>query len=96
MRGNFGKVSLPESLHQEIEERARSEGRSLAKQIEHSFRIACAVEKLLPVDSVQQIKHGALPCVELLQALAQFAVTHPHAYGNAQRSTKSDQTKGNA
>lgn len=66
----FQQVSLPRQFMSELNEIADAAGRSLAKQIEHSFRIAFAIEKILPSHAVQGLKSGVLPAAELLQGLA--------------------------
>ncbi len=63
-------VSLPRGLAAEVNAAADLSGRSPAKQLEHSFRIAQAIEQLLPTSQVHALKAGALPASQLLAGLA--------------------------
>ncbi|WP_139222995.1 hypothetical protein [Paracidovorax wautersii] len=63
-------VSLPRALAAEVNAVADQAGRSSAKQLEHSFRIAQAIEQILPTATVQALKGGALNGAQLLAGLA--------------------------
>lgn len=63
-------VSLPRALAAEVTAAADLSGRSAAKQLEHAFRIAQAIEQLLPTATVHVLKSGALPVSQLLVGLA--------------------------
>lgn len=63
-------VSLPRTLAAEVTAAADLSGRSAAKQLEHAFRIAQAIEKILPTATVHALKFGALPASQLLAGLA--------------------------
>lgn len=63
-------VSLPRAFAVEVAVMAGLCGRSVAKQLEHSFRIAQAVEQILPSATVHALKSGELPASELLMGLA--------------------------
>jgi len=66
----FQQVSLPRAFVHELNSAADAAGRSAAKQLEHSFRIALAIEQFLPGQTVQALKAGLLPAAELLNGLA--------------------------
>lgn len=63
-------VSLPRALAAEVTAAADLSGRSAARQLEHAFRIAQAIEQLLPTATVHALKSGALPASQLLAGLA--------------------------
>lgn len=63
-------VSIPRALAAEVTAVADQAGRSSAKQLEHSFRIAQAIEQILPTATVQALKSGALTGSQLLMGLA--------------------------
>ena len=65
----FKQISLSVSFLNEVNDSANLAGRSAAKELEHSFRIAQALEHVLPSRSLNALKTGQLPAREMLLGL---------------------------
>ena len=65
----FKQISLAVSFLNEVNDSANLAGRSAAKELEHSFRIAQALEHVLPSRSLNALKTGQLPAREMLLGL---------------------------
>ena len=66
----FKQISFSRDFVTEVTLQANAADRSAAKHIEHCFRIAQAIEQILPSGAVQALKAGEKPAAELLAGLA--------------------------
>lgn len=70
----FKQISLPSDLVDEITKAAELADRSVPKQIEHSFKIARAIEQVLPEGMINAIKTTPVSGPEVLQGLVNTLV----------------------
>ena len=67
----FRQVSLSTDFLERLEVDAFNSGRSLAKQIEHSYLIARAIETAIPNSVITEIKTGGSPAL-IVERLVSF------------------------
>lgn len=66
----YKQISFGRDFVAEVTLAANAADRSAAKHIEHCFRLAQAIEQILPSSTVQALKAGDMPAPELLVGLA--------------------------